>query len=186
MKVQADDFEARETLDGIQIFAKVDPISLQATPARKRAFREALGAAVERGTKGVFTHDVEVTLVWYIEEERRYETHLVADLDNVMKPLLDALTGPQGVLIDDNQVQSIKSYWVTPGHVDVRFELRLESLNRDDYVSRHNLRFVEFSPRRCYLLHGSLNEDLARDVVHAFRVSLEGFRTLTVSALVRN
>lgn len=40
---------------------------------------------------------------------------LVADLDIVMKPILDAVTGPDGVLIDDNQIHSIKASWMTPG-----------------------------------------------------------------------
>ncbi|ALV36088.1 hypothetical protein AS200_31620 [Streptomyces sp. CdTB01] len=151
--VSARDFVVREFRDHgrVEIRSAVDPVSLQADPARKAGFKAALGAAVRETTTGVFTHDVEVTLVWLIEESRRHQTHLVADLDNVMKPILDAVTGAEGIMIDDNQIQSIDASWVTPAG-QTGFDLKFTALTSDDYVSREGLSFVEFSTDRCYLL----------------------------------
>ncbi|MFC6149916.1 MULTISPECIES: RusA family crossover junction endodeoxyribonuclease [Mumia] len=168
--VSAADFVVHEYYDQgkIVIRSAASPVSLQANTVRKKQFRAAFGAAVQEATRGIFTHDVEVTLVWLIEEARRYQTHLVADLDNVLKPLLDAITGPGGVFIDDNQVQSIRASWMTPGAGGPGFELTIEALMGDDYVERAGLSFVEFSADRCYMLHGGLGPWEAR-VVAQFR-----------------
>lgn len=163
-------FRVKEFFDAskVEIRSNVDPITLQAESARKCAFQDALGEAVKDATTGVYTHDVEVTLIWFVAESRRYQTHLIADLDNVMKPILEAVTGPDGILIDDNQIQSIRAMWMTPGTFGAGFELTFESLMRDDFVTREGLSFVEFAADRCYILHGSLGEHAA-EVVSAFR-----------------
>lgn len=148
----------------VDILSTVAPVTLQATPSRRRDFKDALGSAVTAATKGIFTHDVEVTLIWFIEEARRYQTHLVADLDNVLKPILDAVTGPEALLIDDNQIQSIKASWMTPGLHGAGFQLTFAALMREEYVSRQGLAFVEFSADRCYMLPGGLGEHAARFV----------------------
>jgi hypothetical protein len=161
----------------VDILSTVDPITLQAGSSRKRAFQDALGTAVQAATKGIFIHDVEVTLIWFIEEARRYQTHIVADLDNVMKATLDAVTGPDGVLIDDNQIQSIKASWMTPGIHGAGFQLTFSALMRDEYVTRQGLAFVEFTADRCYMLHGSLGEHAARFVA-SYRLMVAAYREM--------
>ena len=44
--------------------------------------------------------------------QQHYESDRTADIDNVIKPILDGLTGPDGVMIDDNQVQNVQCYWI--------------------------------------------------------------------------
>ncbi|MER7950492.1 RusA family crossover junction endodeoxyribonuclease [Streptomyces sp. NPDC096079] len=168
-------FEVQEFRDHgrVDIRSAMDPVSLQADPLRKAGFKQALASAVQRATVGVFTHDVEVSLVWFVEESRRYRTHLVADLDNVMKPLLDAVTGADGIMIDDNQIQSIRASWTTPGPRS-GFELQFTALMRDEYVSREGLSFVEFSADRCYLLPG-VDRAVQSEFVGAYRAALEAY-----------
>jgi len=174
-----DDFLVEEfpAASKVKIRGRVDPLSLQADAKRKRTFQAALGRSVANATTGIFTHDVEVTLVWFIEESKRYQTHLVADLDNVVKPLLDAVTGPDGILVDDNQVQSLRVMWMTPGVSGLRFELTFEPLNIDDFVPRSGLSFVEFSADRCYMLPGGLGEHTA-GMVSTFRTALMEYQRM--------
>ncbi|MEU2558525.1 RusA family crossover junction endodeoxyribonuclease [Streptomyces longispororuber] len=172
------DFDVRESREcaRVDIRGAVDPLSLQADPARKAGFKGALASAVRSGTTGIFTHDVEVTLVWFIEESRRYQTHLVADLDNVLKPILDAVTGVDGIMIDDNQVQSIRASWMTPGP-RTGFELEFKALSADDYTSREGLSFVEFDADRCYLVPQA--EKAVQDsFVRAYRAALAAYRSM--------
>ncbi|MFE7595807.1 RusA family crossover junction endodeoxyribonuclease [Streptomyces sp. NPDC057494] len=168
----AGDFDVQEFRDHgrVDIHSAIDPISLQADPLRKAGFKEALASAVQKATVGVFTHDVEVSLVWFVEESRRYQTHLVADLDNVMKPILDAVTGANGIMIDDNQIQSIHASWMTPGPPS-GFELRFTALMRDEYVNREGISFVEFSADRCYILPGA-ERSVHSDLVEGYRKAL--------------
>ncbi|QDW61720.1 RusA family crossover junction endodeoxyribonuclease [Oerskovia sp. KBS0722] len=176
--------EEFRTASKVEVRSRVDPISLQADPTRKRALQGALGRSVKNATTGIYTHDVEVTLIWFIKESRRYQTHLVADLDNVVKPILDAVTGPDGLLVDDNQVQSFRVMWMTPGALGTGFQLTFESLSPDDYVTRAGISFVEFSADRCYLLPGGFGEHAPR-MVSAYRRMLATYHDL-VSAGVED
>src|ERR1700688_3175599 len=47
--------------------------------------------------------DVRMEIEWYVSARSRYEQTLHPDIDNIIKPILDALTGPHGLMIDDNQ-----------------------------------------------------------------------------------
>lgn len=156
----------------VHITGNMNPLSLQASSARKREFKDSLREAVRAATVGVYTHDVEVTLIWYISESLRYQTHLVADLDNVMKPILDAVTGPDGVLVDDNQIQSIRASWMDVGSPVGGFDLTFNALNPDDYTRRTGLSFVEFAPDRCYMLPGIPDEHVSA-FVHSYRILLD-------------
>lgn len=138
----------------VVVSSPLSPISLQAKRVRVNELQSALRHAISVHTDFLMTHDVEVTLTMYVTEKDRYQTHTAADLDNVIKPLLDAATGPSGIMIDDNQVQSIRASWMTPGAIGVGFELEFESLMRDDTVTRAHTAFVEFSADRCYILPG--------------------------------
>jgi hypothetical protein len=124
------DFAVQEWYDAgrVEIRGAVDPISLQAAGERKAKFQESLSKAVAASTTGVYTGDVEVTIRWFISQKRRYGTHIVADLDNVIKPLLDAVAGPDGLMMDDNQVQSLQVTWLDPAGPDLRFDMSLQPL----------------------------------------------------------
>lgn len=127
-------------------------MSLQASSARKREFKGLLSAAIARNTSFYFAHDVKVEFTWEIEERKRYETHIVADLDNLLKPLLDAATGPEGVLFDDNQVQQIGASWISVGDGwPEGFTLEFAALLPDEIVRRGGT-FIEFTRTRCYYL----------------------------------
>ena len=139
----------------ILIESRLPPLSLQARRARIQELKSNLSAAVAAATDFHFTHDVEVTLNWFVTQQERYQTHTAADLDNVLKPLLDATTGPNGVMVDDNQVQSIRAWWITPSDPNLVFTLEIQSLSPDDVVKRAGAAFVEFDTDTCYLLPGA-------------------------------
>lgn len=146
------DFVVSEYYDAasVKIVSTRDPLSLQASAARKASLKQDLAIAVAAATTGVFTGDVEVTIEWFVSPQVRYGTHMVADLDNIVKPLLDAVTGPDGVMIDDNQVQSLRVSWLDPSGPNMKFRLTLQALSPDEYLRREGLFFVEFSSERCF------------------------------------
>jgi hypothetical protein len=152
----------------VEVRSAISPISLQAGRPRLADLKAMLGQAIGEGSDFLMTHDVEVTLTWFVSEHNRYQTHTAADLDNVIKPLLDAATGPEGVMIDDNQVQSIRAAWMTPGSWGEGFDLTIESLNPEDTIQREGTAFVEFAPDTCYVLPGAYPE--------AWPTLIEGFR----------
>jgi len=171
------DFDVNEWLEvgRVEIVSARDPVSLQASGARRASLKADLGAAVAAATTGVFLGDVEVTIGWYVSAEVRYGTHMIADIDNIVKPLLDAVTGPDGVMIDDNQVQSLKINWESPHNSSVKFRLVLEAIMPGEYLSREGLFFVEFSPACCFPV--LLVEESDLFVRHAVRYLSRVFET---------
>lgn len=166
----------------VEIQSGADPVTLQSGRSRRAALRSSLAASISDGTRGVFTHDVEVTLVWFIEEARRYQTHMVADLDNVLKLILDAASGPNGILVDGNQVQSIRASWMTPGSLGPGIHVSVEALMVEDFLARSGLTFVEFSPDRCYMLPKA-PEDAQRGIVSSYRTSVSAYERLEAAGI---
>jgi len=162
------DFVVNEWYDAarVEIVSARDPVSLQASAARKASLKADLAIAVAAGTTGVFTGDLEVIIEWFISPHVRYGTRMVADLDNIVKPLLDAVTGPDGVMFDDNQVQSLRVSWLDPYVPSVRFRLNFEAISQDGYFLREELFFVEFSPERCFPILGGQSPLAVCLIVH--------------------
>jgi Holliday junction resolvase RusA-like endonuclease len=140
-----------ETIESGVVFVRgsVAPVSLQASGIRRSQFKKAVSAVIERDTSGVFTADVRIEFEWYISVENRYETHLVSDLDNVLKPLIDAISGPNRLMIDDNQVQNISAAWMDARIDNISFELRISNVDSRPLVPRAGLYFSEVAPGLC-------------------------------------
>jgi Holliday junction resolvase RusA-like endonuclease len=157
----------------VRIEASIDPVSLQADSDRKKTFKAALATAIKDGTDRIFTGDVKAEITWFVSEERRYNTHIVADVDNIIKPLFDAVTGPDGILIDDNQVQQIGASWLDADPRNLKFTMVVAALSPDEFIPRTNLKFVDLgSPYGCMLVPdgpGMLRRMLIKTPVDAIR-----------------
>jgi len=95
----------------------------------------------------LMTCEVSVNITWYGSEIRRYETDKDPDVDNIIKPTIDGLTGPDGVLIDDCQVQYVSCSWIdTNGSDVVDIEIRYHHAK---YVNKKNLVFVQVDGALC-------------------------------------
>lgn len=148
----------------VKVEASIDPISLQTDSERKKTFQSALAEAVKVHTDRIFTGDVKAEITWFVPEERRYSTHLVADIDNIIKPLFDAVTGPNGIMIDDNQVQQVAASWLDVQPDEYKFWMRVTALDSNEFIKRKNLRFVDFGrPYGCMLLPSG--PDLLRPIL---------------------
>lgn len=149
----------------VRIESTIDPVSLQADSERKAKFMAALAAAVKKSSDRIFIGDVKAEITWFISEERRYHTHIVADIDNIIKPLFDAITGPSGILIDDNQVQQFGASWEDAKPGDLKFTMAVEALSPYQFILRENIEFVDFGrPYGCMLI-GNMPTDARLDTL---------------------
>ena len=87
------------------------PVPQRSSSQRKEDLLSLIRAET-RGYDFLFSGDVEVLCEWYASEADRYESDASPDIDNILKPLIDGLCGPDGVLIDDCQVQHISIQWI--------------------------------------------------------------------------
>ena len=127
----------------ITFHVPVAPVSFQSTGSRKAAVVGAVRSVVSN-CEYLLSGDVKIAIEWQISERARYESDSSADVDNIVKPILDALCGPDGIMIDDCQVQELTCYWTGgyayPESEQISIELRCDP---DTYVSKAGLVFLK-------------------------------------------
>lgn len=98
----------------------------------------------------LITGSVTVDFIWYLHAIDRQETDKVGDLDNISKPIQDALTGPAGILIDDAQIRGLYISWMTRNNFVQDNVLQLViKYNNDFTVNKKNLMFIQYAGSIC-------------------------------------
>jgi len=101
------------------------PVSVQAKRAARDEYEQRVRNSY-KGNKFIFIGDIHIEFRWWISAKSRYETDASADIDNALKPTIDALTGPDGLFIDDCQVRGLNVAWSHSNsgkeHISVRID----------------------------------------------------------------
>ncbi|MEK2607954.1 RusA family crossover junction endodeoxyribonuclease [Pseudomonas shirazensis] len=87
-------------------------VSTQSRLERKRELTQVIQRELSQ-FKWLISGSVRIEFAWYLHSTQRQETDKVGDLDNITKPILDSLTGPDGILIDDSQIGSVNTFWMS-------------------------------------------------------------------------
>lgn len=114
------------------------PVSYAAGGVKRAAFREAIQAELKN--KFFYTNEVRLDIVLHLDVQTVLETDETADVDNYAKAILDGLKGPNGILLDDTQVQALTIHWLdSDGRDRTYFEVSI-SASPDEFM----LKPVEF------------------------------------------
>ncbi len=141
--------------------------TVAAAPVSAQAKLKARKAALQDKIRKLFvplgyllSGEVHVDIKWVIHEKDHHETDAAPDIDAILKPLLDAMSGPDGLLVDDSQVQSVACRWIDSGSREqcLKFEIRFLA---DEWVSKKGLIFVHFGDNLCFPLNDTMPTDLA-------------------------
>jgi Holliday junction resolvase RusA-like endonuclease len=132
----------------------VKPRSLQSRAALKIEVRNHMKASVAK-LPYLLSGDVEVRVTWLVHEREQYYGVHLPDIDNILKPLLDGISGPEGVLVNDCQVQSVCCSWIDwlSDEQKLQFELRYMS---DDWIRKDGLLWVDILDKLCMPLNSQL------------------------------
>ena len=142
----------------------ISPVSLQSPAARKEAQRKLITSALSR-FKFMLCGDVQVEVTWRCRAKARYESDASPDVDNILKPLLDALCGPDGVLVDDCQVTSIgASCFTTMGPEEVEVQIKH---GPHDFIAKEGLLFLDAGRALCVPITETLPTEGLRTFVEA-------------------
>lgn len=132
------------------------PVSIQAAKSAKAQVTECVRAAT-RPFKWLLDDHVSIDIAWHIPELERFQTDRKADLDNVLKPLLDGFCGPDGVLVDDSFVMCLSIAWhVTMGPERLEVTLKFDP---DHFLPKDGLMYVCMAPPMCYPVPGEFVRD---------------------------
>jgi len=150
----------------------IKPVSSQVANWRKTAVIQAIRAIVAP-VKYLLSSDVSIKIIWFINEDERYESDKSADVDNIIKPILDALCGPNGILIDDCQAQHISSQWVDrydePEHLQIEIAYQPDAFFRKDDIA-----FVQIKNALCMPFDKNTKPQALTILLEAFEKQLEG------------
>lgn len=97
--------------------------------AARAAFQAQIREALTN--RFVYWGEVQLIITLYLDLQTVLETSETADVDNYAKAILDALKGPDGILIDDTQVQALTVSWID-SH-ETYFEVEIRS-SPDDFM----------------------------------------------------
>jgi Holliday junction resolvase RusA-like endonuclease len=131
-----------------------EPVSLQSS-SQKREFVKSEIRKETSKLNYLLSGDVKIEIQWLVHEQERYENAKAPDMDNIIKPILDGLTGKDGVLIDDCQVQTIGSHWIDWSKREHQINVFIQ-YTPDDYVSKKNLIFVNLGDNLFFPIHSDL------------------------------
>ncbi|WP_417477708.1 RusA family crossover junction endodeoxyribonuclease [Maricaulis sp.] len=96
----------------IEIFLSGNPRSLQAAAQSLRQWKATVSDAIrDKLPENAFLSEapMKATFIWFSDSEN------VGDLDNILKPILDACV--RVVIVDDDQVQSISADLFPPSRI---------------------------------------------------------------------
>ncbi|MCQ8181766.1 RusA family crossover junction endodeoxyribonuclease [Methylomonas sp. SURF-1] len=100
------------------------PVSLQNDGAKRAAFKKELQKITSQ-SEYIITGTCWIAIDYYCQHVRREKNPGVYDIDNIVKPILDGLTGERGLIVDDVVVNRVTVNWIDSPHDDW-FEVEIE------------------------------------------------------------
>lgn len=148
------------------------PVSLQSKSEKKRIFKEFVSSIVANA-EFLLSGDVKIIVEWRVTEQHRYEHSSAYDVDNIIKPLLDSISGPEGVLVDDNQVQSIECYWTDIYHEsDERLIVTIKYVP-DEWLPKAGLEFLLFEGNLCLPIWGNMRLEHQKIFIDCYKRGID-------------
>jgi len=140
-------YESPPTSGCIELVVNIQPVSVQAVSEKKLEMKKVVLDAI-REFDFYLSGDVAVFIEWYGNEQRRYEADDDPDTDNIIKPIIDALSGVDGILFDDCQLQHVSCSWIDTLEEDSLL-VRVEFVP-DEYCIREGIVFIQFDGGLCF------------------------------------
>jgi len=156
------------------------PVSQQASGKLKSEVKDAIRDSI-RQERLFLTGEIRLNVDWLVRDQIRYETDRAPDVDNILKPTIDALTGPDGIIFDDCQVQRVNCGWIDWNGEGQAFDIEIEYIE-DQIISSKNVFFVQFRNGLCFPFDGDLPIDANRFLAKYLNGRLDArleFQTMT-------
>ena len=150
------------------------PVSLQSAPKLRQGVKSQVAHFV-KASEYLLSGEVEVGVTWILHERERYYGVHSPDIDNILKPLLDGMSGPDGILVNDCQVQSVRCDWIdwTSDDHRLQFEVRFSP---DDWVPKKSLLWVDVQDKLCMPLNTDVPTAAQRLLIERWERMFEGRR----------
>lgn len=123
------------------------PVSVQSNKAVRNAYLSGIKSQLAR-FQFLLTGQLILNITWLLSAKSRYETDAKADIDNCLKPIIDAFTGPDGLFVDDCQLQGLYICWRHSDSHGERLLFEFE-FTADEYCDKDGLAFLRLERGLC-------------------------------------
>ena len=148
----------------------------QRPPSSRRSndYSKKIKELIKEKTKDktfLFIGEVKIDIEWFVHPQLRFETASTPDVDNIIKPIIDGLCGPDSILVDDCQVQSVSCSWIDTTDYDQSFSCTVEPHFIDDRFNKAGLKFVNIKSDLCFPINENEENEFIEDTL---KVCLRG------------
>jgi len=145
------------SLGKLAFTAGIKPISAQNKNEDKLRFRAEVQKITSMSTY-IITGTCWVSIDYYCRNINRLKNPGVYDIDNIVKPILDALVGQNGLMVDDVLVDRVIVNWIdTP--MDDHFTVEIEYPDLY-FLEKSNLIFIKSISGWCWPTLKSMLQDV--------------------------
>ena len=130
-----------------EFFVKGTPVSVQSNKKTRNEYIESIRSQFNK-LKYILTGEIILNVTWLIPTKSRFETDAKADIDNCIKPIIDAFTGPDGLFVDDCQLRGLYICWRHIETQDEKLVFEFE-FHADDFSLKKELAFVRLENALC-------------------------------------
>lgn len=123
------------------------PSSVQSKEIKKCAYIEKIKNEL-KPLKYILTGEIILNITWLNSAKSRFETDAKADIDNCIKPIIDAFTGVDGLFIDDCQLSGLYICWRHIESQDERVVFDFE-FHPDEFIQKNELAFIKLDGGLC-------------------------------------
>ena len=131
----------------IQFTVNASPVSLQNKASKKSTLKNIINETTKK-SQFIITDTCWVSIDYYCSHIKRLKNPSAYDIDNIVKPILDSLTGLDGLIIDDAVVDRVTVNWIdTPKNDHIIINIEYPMLM---YVKKEDLVVVKSKSGWCF------------------------------------
>ncbi len=144
---QADSGVAPSPFGKMNIVIPGAPVSVQSTKVVRETYLATIKSELSR-FRFILTGQLSLEIEWLVPAKSRYETDAKADIDNCLKPIIDAFTGPDGLFINDCQLKGLYICWrhIESGDERLHFQFDFDPIQ---WCEKENLAFIKLDRGLC-------------------------------------
>lgn len=137
----------------IEIEISTSPVSAQSKLRNRQEYKQTI-QSITSASDQIIVGTCWVAIDYYCQQIKRLKNPGVYDMDNIIKPTLDSLVGPKGLILDDVLVDRVTVNWVDTHKEDyLVLELRYPDLI---FLEKSDLKIIKSDSGWCFPISSKL------------------------------
>lgn len=134
------------------------PVSVQNKSKKKKVFKKEIKKIVSK-SEYIITSTVWIHIDYYCSHFKRFKNPGMYDIDNIIKPIIDALTGIDGILIDDIIIDRITVNWIDSENERIEITASYPDWL---FMKKEELIFLKSKSNWCFPISRKIKEEIKK------------------------